>query len=81
MTSLVLYKGYAGIQELGIGGREGRVGNGQEYRNQELYFSKRGYAGIQELGIDKREEDRTGIQELGIELFQKRVPWNTGIRN
>ena len=46
-----------------------------------MNFFKRGYAGIQELGIDRREEDGTGIQELGIELFQKGVPWKTGIRN
>ena len=54
---------------------------GQEFRNQELNFFKWGHTGIQELGIDRREEDGTGIQELGIELFHKRVPWKTGIRN
>ena len=54
---------------------------GQEFRNKELNFFKRGYPGKQELGIDRREEDETGIQELGIVLFQKRVHWNTGIRN
>ena len=49
------------------------------FENIELF--QRGYPGIQKLGIDRREEDGTGIQELGIGLFQKEVRWNKGIRN